>query len=78
MTVNVVAFPAIPKFSLPEAQRELADRYEAGGYGVPETFAYITESADGVSWGLVGEADYIRASALFSMAATQAQTEAME
>lgn len=78
MTVNVISFPAMPKFSLPETLRNLADRYEAGDYETPHTFGYVTESEDGVSWGLIGDADYIRASALFNMAADNARTEAME
>ena len=78
MSVTVVEFPTQPKFSLPQTLRDLADRYESGEYEAPDTFAYVTESEDGVSWGLVGDADYIRASALFNMASDNARQEAME
>lgn len=75
--MKLLAFPTVPSFSLPKALRDLADRYEAGDYDTPLSFVYVTESDDGISWGLVGEADYIRASALFNLAADHARTEAL-
>lgn len=76
MTLTVVPMPKGP--SVPDLLRELADGMETGIYSLPEAMAYVFESADGLSAGMIGHTSPVHSCGLLMIGAQFLASEATE
>jgi hypothetical protein len=74
--MNVVPLPKGP--TVPELLRKLADGMESGLYAMPEAMAYVFESEDGLSAGIIGHTNEIHACGLLTVGAQFLAQEAVE
>jgi hypothetical protein len=70
--------PAKTERGVVEALRALADAFERGEHDPPHAFAYVAEGLEGLTCGLIGAIDEIRACGLHTIAAQFMGQEAAE
>ena len=68
--MKLLTFPEPARFDLAEALHALADKYASGELTMPEAFAYVAETEDGLCCGLLGMTSEIHACGLFSIGAS--------
>jgi hypothetical protein len=76
MTLSVVPLPKGP--TVPDLLRQLAEGMDTGIYAMPVAMAYVFESEDGLSAGMIGQTNEIHACGLLCIGAQFLAREATD